>query len=209
MCDLFWCATNDNGAAIVWAALIGFLGALIAFWGAWRLGKNQMNILKEQAAIQRMGVSLQRRSLEFEELKVRTDVFDRRVAIFNVTREWFNFFFVHDRAPGLFSRQSEAEITPEARSAEIKLHRDFVAAADQSRFLLSDDISKALDDLQRIGFQHHRLTSRIANPRNADKVDSLSDQIDSLAESIFETERTVKEMFRREIKITLPEASID
>jgi hypothetical protein len=51
MCEVLWCHTTAEGAAMVWAALIGLFGAAGAIVGAVIVGLKQSEILAKQAAI--------------------------------------------------------------------------------------------------------------------------------------------------------------
>lgn len=203
ICDTLWCHTDQVGAATVWAALIALVGAVLVFYGAWRIGVRQMSILAEQAEIQRDQARIQKQALDLEHLKVRTDLFDRRMEIYEATRDWVDFVAIHGRSP--FSLAPDEVVSDEQRNHEIGVLTRFHAARDKSRFLFSDHVWKALCGLSREGNKHARLQRRLAHLTSREDPDVVMKEMNAVLDRIAEVDSQLVDIFGDEIRLTLPQ----
>ena len=162
MCDVLWCYTDANGAAVVWAALVAAIPAVIAVYFAYRIGQRQLNILNAQVNLQ---AEASGQALAIEDLKVRTDLFDKRMEVYKATQAFVSVILT-DGDPPSFKRTGTAE--EQARQQGIA--RDFQDAVERSRYLFGRDVHDRLfegvwDAANRL---HYHLVSQ-ENPRPEDE----------------------------------------
>lgn len=129
LCDVIWYHTTDEGAAMVWAAIIALIPAVGAIYAAYRVGMRQGDILVHQADLQ---ANIASAMLEVEQLKLRSDLFDRRFAVYEATRNWLLFTADNERPPGL------------KEGKEGQLYRDFQAGRDVARFVFPRNVFETL-----------------------------------------------------------------
>ena len=111
-------------SAFTWEAFATLVTGIVAVGGATLIGLRQVGISDRQSAIMERQVGL-------DELKLRSDLFDRRFAVYEATRQFL------------------AEIVAHADEPEKETQNRFLWAVDQSRFLFSSDVSARLTDLWR------------------------------------------------------------
>ncbi len=173
-CDVIWCYTNEEGAAAVWAALLAFIAALMALAAAAWVGRRQSSIMLEQARIQALQADIANRALEIEDLKVRTDLFDKRMAIFDAAQAFTRFIFTDGAPPNSRRGRSAAE-----RQRQMKVSRDFSEAMERSRFVFDEEVRQALwDDIWIKANQLEFHTLRLEAPQAGDEVDHAQKVLD-------------------------------
>ena len=156
MCDVLWCYTTAEGAAVVWAALIGLIGAAGAIVGAVIVGLKQSEILAKQAAIAE-------RVAGIEELKLKGDLFDARFNVYHATREWIRFIIGEARPPRAGSGGVEGEND---------VLQTFLAEWDRSRFLFKPSVYELLRNLLTQSHQlHHHQRMQGGNDDGVDHVE--------------------------------------
>lgn len=136
VCDIVFCSNSDEARAVIWAAIIGLFGGFLALAGAVIVGLRQTAILAHQTDLQAKIASA---SLEVEQLKLRTDLFDRRFAVYEATRNWLLFTESNERPPGL------------KHWKEGQLYRDFQAARDVARFVFPRNVFDTLEAIRLLG----------------------------------------------------------
>lgn len=152
MCDVIWCHTTAEGAAIIWTALIGLVGAAGAIIGAVVVGLRQSAILSKQADIAERVASI-------EELKLKRELFDARFAVYLATREWLRFIISEARPP----RKG-----PNAVDGEEAIIDEFVSEWDRSRFLFRPSVHRDLRALLTLSHRLHYHQQRINAPNDND-----------------------------------------
>lgn len=122
MCGIAWCGFS-------WEALATLLAAVIAVGGAAFVATRQVSILRNQ--------------VELERLKLRADLFDRRMAVYETTVRWFREIVAKDNVP-----------TPE-------LDREFIDATRRAVFLFRPEVSAKLNEWRDLGvdWETHRHSS--------------------------------------------------
>lgn len=145
-CGTLWCYTSPEGAATVWAALIGLIGAFAAIAGAVVVGLRQSKIMTRQSDIMSTQTGIAERVAEIEEMKLKSDLFDARFDVYHATREWIRFIIGEARPPrqGVNALPGEEEII-----------RTFVAEWDRSRFLFKPSVHAELQRLLTLSHQLH------------------------------------------------------
>lgn len=104
------------------ATLITGLGAVVA---AGAVGWRQTEIMKEQAKIQRDQLLIEDAGRKLEELKIKTDLFDRRMAVYQVANEWLFAWYLHGKV---------------STDQELRM----LQAKDQSEFLFRREVWSAM-----------------------------------------------------------------
>lgn len=138
ICDVFWCHTTAEGAAAVWAACIGLLGGVLALIGAIMIGRRQMMILGEQTAIQA-------RAMGIEDLKVRADLFDRRMDVYETVEAYVRAIQMRGQPPSSTLVDNGTD-----REEDLALSGAFHEAMNRSRFLFGDEVRQRIwDDIWR------------------------------------------------------------
>lgn len=138
LCDTIWCGFEQDGGAMIVAALIGLAGGLLALAGAVFVGLRQAAILREQTEVQRRQSEISHQALQLETLKVNSDLFDKRFAVYRATHRFISHILTHGEPPG-FGR--------DATEGDEGVRSDFTKAADEATFLFRDGVAQ---DLQRI-----------------------------------------------------------
>ncbi|MNQ94027.1 hypothetical protein D3C85_1095210 [compost metagenome] len=125
--------------ATILAGILAFVAGVGAIIGAVFVGKRQVNILDQQAKIAN-------KALEIEELKIRVEIFEKRLAVYDATRDWINFILMYARAPGRPTHHPE-----EPREREIA--RTFYEQMDRARFLFRPEVYIRLTELFSLSSQ--------------------------------------------------------
>jgi hypothetical protein len=139
MCDVIWCHTTAEGAAMVWAAFIGFAGGLAALVGALIVGSRQIGIQERQTKVVEATLGL-------EELTVKAQLFEKRLAVYDAARAFVREIVVSNHVPGWGSSNE---------TRQVKLDADFREAMDRSRFLFRPSVSKNLAHIWRLANEFH------------------------------------------------------
>jgi hypothetical protein len=108
--------------AFSWEAFSTLVTGLAAVLAAWSIGKRQVGIAEKQADILKRQVLL-------DEFKLRTDLFERRFAVYDATRNYLSL---------LLRDADRPDQEPMVR---------FLLGMDQARFLFKDEVHARLDDL--------------------------------------------------------------
>lgn len=185
--------------AMTWEAAAGFSAVLAAGVVGWR----QMAIQGEQARIQRDQTRIQKQALDLEHLKVRAELFDRRMVVYEATREWLDFIAIHGRTP--LSLDMDQIESAEQRTHEVGISSRFLAARDQSRFLFSETVWQALCDLWRKGSIHTRLQRRLSHLTSREDPHVVLEQMDETLDRIADVDTRLVDIFGDEIRLTLPQ----
>lgn len=139
-CSQVYCDVGQPGAATMWAAVISLGGALLAVSGAIAVGWRQSKILAVQAEISH-------RAVELEELKLRSELYDRRLEIYNAIDAMLRYVRAHKTVPG-WDRNENDEVI------ETELSSNFWKAYGSARFLFSEEtyayIDQIFDDLSSL-----------------------------------------------------------
>ena len=139
VCDIVFCSSNDEARAIIWAAIIGLAGGLLALVGAIVVGLRQSKILEQQTHIQRTQANLAESALDLEHLKVRSDLFDRRFSVYQAVRNWLIWTEENERPPG-------AKDTLEGH-----FYEEFQRARDLSRFVFPPHVHREIEAMRVMG----------------------------------------------------------
>lgn len=130
-----------SGAA---ATLIAGLGAVI---GATMVGLRQAGITERQVEIAANQHALER-------LKVRQDIFDRRLKVYEHTRTWLAYILAHGATP--------------SRAKEPATVEGFAEAWDISRFLFKPDVHNSLETLRLMAIDLDYHEAMTINPVRTD-----------------------------------------
>ncbi|MNV21536.1 hypothetical protein D3C71_1124740 [compost metagenome] len=168
MCDVLWCHTTAEGAAIVWAALVGLLIGLATVGAAYSVGLRQALIMRDQTKIQKRQVLIAEHALDLELRKVNVDLFDKRFEVYEATRKFLSFILTHGNAPG-WNLDVEGATTDD----QLKLQADFSAAMDKSRFLFGSSVRRGLMEIWQWGDEIHWQTWADIEPREGESVAEL------------------------------------
>lgn len=142
ICETIICEFKQDGAAMIIAAMIGLIGGVLALSGAVWVGLRQAAILREQTELQKGQAKLASRGLELEELKLRTDLFDRRFEVYDAVRAFVSHILTTGTPPAFESVYDH----PEEEGIERKVQADFLQAIDRSQFLFRPGVKQRLID---------------------------------------------------------------
>ncbi len=141
-----------------WEAFATFLAGFMAIAGAIYVGRKQSNILAKQVGISEKQVFL-------EETKLRADLFDRRMEVYNATIAWI----------GILNTEG-----PPSKSHENDI--GFFDAMHSSRFLFRPEVSDHLKRMNHLSSQckhyaqlqdwdnHFEVHSQLIEMSNFDKI---------------------------------------
>tara|TARA_R110002051_G_scaffold75897_1_gene138388 strand:- start:12376 stop:12846 length:471 start_codon:yes stop_codon:yes gene_type:complete len=115
MCNVAWCSFS-------WEAFATLATGLLAVGAAVWIGLKQMSITRRQVAL--------------ENIKLRSELYDRRMEIYGATREWFDAFLQAGHTPDGDRRQR------------------FVDAVYTSEFLFRPEVSQRLRAWYDLGVRH-------------------------------------------------------
>lgn len=136
MCSWINCFGTSEAYATIIAAFIGLIGGLSALIGAVWVASRQSRILEKQTDIAS-------RMAEIEELKLRSDLYERRMEIFNATRSILSAAALVRKAPGM-DRTTEGDIF----SPQLLI--DFQAAINSAEFLFGEKTNVALEGILQL-----------------------------------------------------------
>lgn len=143
--------------AMTWEAAAGF-SAVVA---ASVVGLRQSGILKRQVRL--------------EQQKTQTDVFDRRMAVYDATREWLRFMNDAGRAPWEDSPEA-AHASPFEREREKTIKSNYLTEFEKARFLFSPAVFKRLESVtdQALASDHEPAWIRIFNGETETTLSTIS-----------------------------------
>lgn len=168
MCDVLWCSTTQEGAAIMWAALIGVLVGVATVGAAFVVGLRQTLIMRDQTKIQKRQVVIAEHALDLELRKVNVDLFDKRFAVYEATRKFLSFMLTHGNAPGW-----NLNVEGVTAEAQMELHTDFLAAMDKARFLFVPSVREGLEEILSWADYMHFQQWTENEPREGESADQL------------------------------------
>lgn len=116
-------------APISWEAGATFTTGVLAVLAAYIVGRRQNKILKKQTKI-----AAEMRKLEG--LKTKTELFDRRLAVYVATRNWLDEFLRHAERP------------------KNEVAANFVRAIEEAQFLYGDEMFQRLDRWRVLANSH-------------------------------------------------------
>lgn len=147
-CGSIHCATTNEGAAIVWAAIIGLIGGLAAVVGAIIIGRRQLQLLDYQASLQaEIGFRADKREAE----KIRVDLWEKRFAVYQAVAEFIGDIIREGHPPGYGDDRG----TDERKKQAMGLYQDFHLAIETSKILFSDGVHADLERIRQAAIQMH------------------------------------------------------
>ena len=180
MCNLINCFGTSEAYATVIAAFIGLIGGIAAVIGAIVVAGRQSEILKNQTTAQTTAAD---RAHKMEELRFQSELFDRRMTIYDGAREYLAFVidkYVHGFTP-------EGLSTEELVALESQKLRDFAKAVRLADFLCPNplrltlySISTTANQLRSVRRKIKRLEDR--DPMTEDEHTDLGKLIDKETE---------------------------
>lgn len=203
MCNLINCFAQDTAYAAIIAALIGLIGALAAVTGAIFVGLRQTSIIERQNEAQR---SLAAEAHSMEQLRFRSDLFDRRMTIYDGAREYLAFVidkYVHGFA-------DEGLSDEELIALEAQKRREFATAIRLADFLCPNplrltlfSISRTVTDLRSVKRKIARLQNQPSRTEAEEKVFAkLIDQETEIETKLSAFETELPSQFRPIMKLT-------
>ena len=148
-------------APLTWEAVSTFATGAMAVGAAIWVGRRQTNILKQQTNISDA-------VRELESLKVKTELFDRRIAVYRAVEEWILAFHANDGFP-----ENDIE------------HRYSKACAEAS-FLFEDNVVSTLNKWRRAANRYRAYKKRLEAIKDEEYtryMDLIADQEDILLEA--------------------------
>lgn len=139
VCDIVFCSTNDEARAIIWAAIIGLAGGVLALTGAVMVGLRQTAIMHRQTDLQR---AIADRAAEIEESKIRVELFSKRFVIFEATQKFVEHVHKTGWLPG-----KTPHLSQDWNNRDAAITLAFFEAIETSKILFRDGVH---DDLQTI-----------------------------------------------------------
>jgi hypothetical protein len=168
MCDVLWCHTTAEGAAMVWAALIGVAIGLATVFAAYRVGIRQALIMSDQTKIQKRQVEIAEHALDLELRKVNVDLFDKRFEVYEATRIFLSFMLTHGDAPGW-----NLNVEGVTSEDQLKIQTNFLAAIDRARFLFKTSVREGLEEILAWADVIHFDTWKDGTPKEDESEDDL------------------------------------
>lgn len=111
---------------ISWEAAATLITGLAAVYAAWRIGNRQVEITKAQSEIQS-------EFLRLEHLKLKADLYDQRLEIFNATRHFIGFIITVWKVPGI-------DQNDEGHPLALDVYQEFTRARGAAAFLSSPNV---------------------------------------------------------------------
>jgi len=137
MCNIAWCG-------FTWEAFATLMTGVLAVGAAVYVGRRQTKIMDEQTAIAK-------RQVDLEHLKLRADLFDRRMAVFETTDRWLGEFWAH------------------GKPATGDIERDFICATDTAKLLFRPAVAEQMRKWYLMGVDHHAYDVMHEVEKTADK----------------------------------------
>lgn len=140
-----------------WEAFSTLATGLAAVIAAVIVGLRQAGIADRQAGISAQQTKILAKQVALDELKLRSDLFDRRAQVYQCT-----------------GRYIEAQITT-ADVPDVQTRNDFLMAMNSSRFLFNDGVHKSLKEIWdrtgKFGISKSRSNNKYAKERDYGKED--------------------------------------
>lgn len=168
ICDVLWCHTTAEGAAMIWAALIGVAIGLATVYAAYRVGLKQALIMSEQTKIQKRQVEIAEHALDLELRKVNVDLFDKRFEVYEATRIFLSFMLTHGNAPGW-----NLNVEGVKSEDQLKIQTDFLAGIDKARFLFKASVREELEEILSWADVVHFDTWKDDTPKEGESEEAL------------------------------------
>lgn len=127
-------------AYLSWEAFATMITGALAVYAAFRVGLKQVDIQNRQAKIQE-------RLSAIEERKLRSDLFDRRIAVYEASAKWFAYFLTRGQVAGRPTRAQKAldSTSDKPRSVPgMDVSIAYLDAMLMSRFLFQPHVERAL-----------------------------------------------------------------
>ncbi len=127
-------------AYLSWEAFATLITGALAVFAAFRVGLKQVEIQYRQA-------SIQSRLAAIEERKLRSDLFDRRIAVYEASARWFSYFVTTGQVAGKPTRAQKAMNVVSSRPKPIPgmdVSNAFLEAMLLSKFLFQPHVERAL-----------------------------------------------------------------
>lgn len=180
-------ATLATGiAAVIAAAVVGLRQAKIL--------ERQVEIQEAQTAIQDRQVAILERQLGVENLRVRHDLFDERMKVYEGFRVWLSDILVTGKVP-LSGSQLEVGMAD---------------ALDRARFLFGPDVHPALERIRKLAVRLQAHHDRPAWQRVAVNLPGMSSgrdyEGDRLMNDLKAAHASLSEVFGREMGLSTPGA---
>lgn len=133
-----------------WEAAATVVAGIAAVIGAVTVGLRQVQISERQVGISERQVDVQEHLGEIEALKVRADLFDRRIVIYRAVNEWLMFVISSGRVARPYASERDREIE-ELGEEEQAVARNFNAAVHDTRFLFRPAVYETMRALRAKG----------------------------------------------------------
>ncbi|MDX9974340.1 MAG: hypothetical protein RBU21_15250 [FCB group bacterium] len=168
MCEIAWCSFTWEAAATFFGGFAALFVGFAAVGGAIQVGARQAAIMEKQTEIAATQVELER-------LKLRSDLYDRRMEIYGATRDWFDAFLQSGHNPDGDRRQR------------------FVDAVYTSEFLFRPEVSARLRQWYDLGITH------AAHERANRDDDALA-----IAQQLIDASNTLHDLFGPDMRVGEP-----
>lgn len=172
------------------------LAGLGAVGGAIFIGLRQMAITRRQADIQGQQALIAQRALDLESLKVRATLFDERFKVYQTTREWIQFVFMHDRMPAGPYKLGPRE------EGEADLALRFSEQLDRARFLFSPRVYQGLAGMVDEGWEMVKHTRRAQRAKDDDEISKHYDESHAAYQRFREVANKLNELFGDELSLS-------
>jgi hypothetical protein len=139
MCNAIWCFTNEEGMAVLWAAVITAIPAILAILFAYRVGSRQVDIAKRQTDVAEATLALERDRL-------RAELYDRRSAVYSAARAFGNAVLTTGKVPG---------IRPNSNERDEAIYAEFLDAVAASEFVFDNEVAAMMDNIHMIAINLH------------------------------------------------------
>lgn len=193
ICDVIWCSTTPEGAAMVWAAVIAAIPAIGAIVGAFIIGRRQLKLLDYQAALQgEIGL----RAASIEKLKVKVDLFDRRMEVYEAVEAFVHAIVRDGRSPN-HRRKGEKR-----SDRDIEITRDFIESMTRARFLFEDGVRDVIWNevwLKSNDLSNHQVSQDYPQPQPGDETDHVQAETDLL---IYFGSMRIEELFKGQLDLS-------
>ncbi len=151
--------------ALSWDAVATIVTGVLAVGAAVFVGLRQLRLMSEQTAIAA-------RQVDLETLKLRSELFDRRMKVYDTTVKWLRHFWANGHAP------ADA------------LREDYIWAIETAKFLFRPAVAQQMTHWLRQASQHDRLLW------GADPASSMP-----LAQELNDVAKTVNALFGEEMRL--------
>jgi hypothetical protein len=158
MCNIAWCG-------FTWEAFATLMTGVLAVGAAMYVGHRQTKIMTEQTAIAKGQVDL-------EHLKLRADLFDRRMQVYEATVRWLQDIWTNGNAP-----KGEA-------------HTNYIWAMEKAKFLFRPAVADQMEEWFRMANKADLL----------DKLEKLEEAM-PIRQQLWDLAKTVNGIFGDEMRL--------